>query len=123
MAYPFVLVEDPALDRQRQAQENPYYILRRYGFWQREFSYQHSGASDLTESKQTTVGLTAAATATVKDTASIGHRRRLVRPPRLRRIPHRNDQQRADGHQHPRGGQESLRSKRRSSGRTTPANG
>ena len=71
MAYPFVLVDDPALDRQRQAQENPYYILRRYGFWQREYSYEHSGAADLTESKQTTVGLTTTDAATVEDTASI----------------------------------------------------
>ena len=71
MAYPFVLVHDPAYDRRRQARENPYYILRRYGFWQREYSYEHGGAADLTESKQTTVGLTTTDAATVEDTASI----------------------------------------------------
>jgi hypothetical protein len=71
MAYPFVLVHDPLYSRRRQAQENPYYILRRYGFWKREYSYEHSGASDLTKTKQTTVGLTTTAAATVEDTASI----------------------------------------------------
>jgi hypothetical protein len=71
MAYPFVLVHDPAYDRRRQAQKHPYYILRRYGFWQREYSYEHGGASDLTETQQTTVGLTTTAAATVEHTASI----------------------------------------------------
>jgi hypothetical protein len=71
MAYPFVLVHDPAYDRRRQAQENPYYILRRYGFWQREYSYEHSGASDYTKTKQTTVGLIDTDGTTVEETASI----------------------------------------------------
>jgi hypothetical protein len=71
MAYPFVLVHDPALGRQRQAQENPYYILRRYGFWQREYSYEHSGAADFNMSEQTTVGLTTTDTGAVERTASI----------------------------------------------------
>lgn len=71
MAYPFVLVHDPYYDRQRQAQEYPYYILRRKGFWQREYSYEHGGAGDFNMSEQTTVGLTTTAAATVEHTASI----------------------------------------------------
>jgi Insecticidal Crystal Toxin, P42/Ricin-type beta-trefoil lectin domain-like len=71
MAYPFVLVDDPALDRQRQAQENPYYILRRYGFWQREYSYEHGGAAELAVIEQTTVGLTTTDASEVEKTASI----------------------------------------------------
>ena len=71
MAYPFVLVHDPAYDRRRQARENPYYILRRYGFYQREYSYEHGGAADLIKRKETTVGLTTTDAADVEDTASI----------------------------------------------------
>ncbi len=33
MAYPYPLVKDSAFGPQRQARENPYYILRRYGHW------------------------------------------------------------------------------------------
>jgi hypothetical protein len=71
MAYPFPLVRDPAFDRRRQAQENPYYILRRYGYWERVYSYEHGGASDYTHREETTVGLTTTNGRTVEDTTSI----------------------------------------------------
>ena len=71
MAYPFPLVADSAFARQRQAQENPYYILRRYGYWERVFSYEHGGASDYTHTEETTVGLTTTNARTVEDTTSI----------------------------------------------------
>lgn len=71
MAYPFPLVRDPAYDRKRQAQENPYYILRRYGYWERVYSYEHGGASNYTRRETTTVGLTTTNARTVEDTTSI----------------------------------------------------
>ncbi|MEU4930734.1 hypothetical protein AB0G54_30245 [Streptomyces yokosukanensis] len=71
MAYPFPLVRDPAYDRRRQAQDNPYYILRRYGFWERVYSYEHGGASDYTHTEETTVGLTTTNARTVEETTSI----------------------------------------------------
>ena len=71
MAYPFPFVADPAFGRQRQAQENPYYILRRFGFWERVFSYEHGGASDYRHREETTVGLTTTNARTVEDTTSI----------------------------------------------------
>ncbi|MFJ9713357.1 RICIN domain-containing protein [Streptomyces sp. NPDC101234] len=71
MAYPFPLVKDPAYDLRRQAKESPYYILRRYGFWERVFSYEHGGASDYTHTEKTTVGLTTTDAKTVENTTSI----------------------------------------------------
>ncbi|GAA1911347.1 RICIN domain-containing protein [Streptantibioticus ferralitis] len=71
MAYPFPLVKDSAFDRQRQARENPYYILRRYGYWERVYSYEHGGASDYTHTEKTTVGLTTANARTVEETTTI----------------------------------------------------
>lgn len=71
LAYPFPLVNDPAYDRRRQAQENPYYILRRYGYWERVYSYEHGGASNYTHTDKTTVGLTTTNARTVEDTTNI----------------------------------------------------
>lgn len=71
MAYPFPLVRDPAYNRQRQARENPYYILRRYGYWERVYSYEHGGASDYTHTEETTVGLTTTNARTVEETTTI----------------------------------------------------
>ncbi|MDF3287738.1 RICIN domain-containing protein [Streptomyces silvisoli] len=71
MAYPFPLVKDSAHDRQRQARENPYYFLRRYGYWERVYSYEHGGASDYTHSEETTVGLTTSNARTVEETTTI----------------------------------------------------
>ncbi|MGW7064758.1 RICIN domain-containing protein [Streptomyces sp. NPDC054904] len=71
MAYPFPLVKDPAYDPKRQSQENPYYILRRYGYWERVYSYEHGGASNYTHREVTTVGLTTTNAKTVEDTTSI----------------------------------------------------
>ena len=39
----FPLVNDPALSRARQAQENPYYVLKRHGYWPNVYYYEHSG--------------------------------------------------------------------------------
>ncbi|MER7989052.1 RICIN domain-containing protein [Streptomyces noursei] len=71
MAYPFPLVRDPALDRRRQARENPYYILRRFSFWERVYSYEHSGASNYTHADSTTVGLTSTDSQAVQETVGI----------------------------------------------------
>ncbi|MFH9298309.1 RICIN domain-containing protein [Streptomyces sp. NPDC017520] len=71
MAYPFPLVRDPANDRRRQARENPYYILRRFSFWERVYSYEHSGASNYTHTDSTTVGLTRTDSQAVQKTTGI----------------------------------------------------
>ncbi|MFC3983099.1 RICIN domain-containing protein [Streptosporangium jomthongense] len=69
-AYPFPLITDQAYDRRRQAQLNPYYILRRYGYWRRVFQYEHGGASEYTEKQTTHVGLTSLNSEQVEKTTS-----------------------------------------------------
>ncbi|MEU1736479.1 RICIN domain-containing protein [Streptosporangium sp. NPDC020145] len=69
-AYPFPVITDQAYDRRSQAQRNPYYILRRYGYWNRVFQYEHGGASELTEKQTTHVGLTSLNSTQVEETTS-----------------------------------------------------
>ncbi len=71
MAYPFPLVRDPAYSRERQARENPYYILRKFGFWTKVFFYDHGGASEYTHRETTRVGLTTTNSTTVEHTTGI----------------------------------------------------
>lgn len=70
-AYPFVFVRDESYSRQRQAKENPYYILRKYGYWTRVFFHEHSGASEYTRTEGVTVGLTSKEAKSVEETTSI----------------------------------------------------
>ncbi|MEU1737643.1 RICIN domain-containing protein [Streptosporangium sp. NPDC020145] len=69
-AYPFPLITDQAYDRQRQAQRNPYYILRKYGYWKRVYQYEHGGASEYTEKQKAHVGLTSLNSTQVEETTS-----------------------------------------------------
>ncbi|MFF9645308.1 RICIN domain-containing protein [Kitasatospora aureofaciens] len=71
MAYPFPLVTDPAYSRERQARENPYYIMRKYGYWTKVYYYEHGGASEYTHKETTRVGLTSSSSTTVEETTSI----------------------------------------------------
>ncbi|MBK3584983.1 RICIN domain-containing protein [Streptomyces sp. MBT57] len=71
MAYPFPLVRDPAYSRERQSRENPYYILRKFGFWTKVFFYDHGGASEYTHEETTRVGLTTTNATTVENTTGI----------------------------------------------------
>lgn len=55
---PFPIVNDDVLSLSRRAKENPYYVLKRYGYWRNVYSYDHSGASSFTRERDVTVGLT-----------------------------------------------------------------
>ncbi|MEU1550941.1 RICIN domain-containing protein [Nocardia sp. NPDC005745] len=66
---PYILVDDG--DRSWQSQNNPYYILRRYGHWKRVFYYEHAGNSEYTEKQATTVGLTTSNSSTIERTVGM----------------------------------------------------
>ncbi|GGW94643.1 hypothetical protein [Streptomyces noursei] len=66
---PYVLVQDG--DRLSQSRNNSYYVLRRYGYWQRVFYYEHAGNSEWTETRITTVGLTTRNEQTIERTVSM----------------------------------------------------
>ncbi|GGU10727.1 RICIN domain-containing protein [Streptomyces lateritius] len=68
---PFPLVNDPVLTRPRQAQENPYYVLKRFGYWRNVYYYEHSGASSYTKAETVTVGLTTSNSKQVEHTAGV----------------------------------------------------
>jgi Insecticidal Crystal Toxin, P42/Ricin-type beta-trefoil lectin domain-like len=68
---PFPLVKDPVLNRRRQAQENPYYVLKRFGYWRNVYYYDHSGASAFTQKKEVTIGLTTSNAKQVEETAGV----------------------------------------------------
>ncbi|MER7129816.1 RICIN domain-containing protein [Streptosporangium saharense] len=69
-AYPFPFIADASYNRPRQGRENPYYILRRYGYWKRVYYYQHGGASEYVEEKKVGVGLTSRNSTQVEETTS-----------------------------------------------------
>ncbi|WP_433403818.1 RICIN domain-containing protein [Streptomyces sp. CA-146814] len=56
MAVPFFTIADAT--RQWQIDNSPYYIIKRYGYYQKVFFYEHSGTSDVTKTKKVTFGLT-----------------------------------------------------------------
>ncbi|MFE6848251.1 RICIN domain-containing protein [Streptomyces sp. NPDC057686] len=68
---PFPFINDPVLTRPRQAQENPYYVLKRFGYWRNVYYYEHSGASSYTKSETVTVGLTTSNSKQVEHTAGV----------------------------------------------------
>ncbi|MFE0582924.1 hypothetical protein [Streptomyces sp. NPDC058874] len=68
---PCPLVTDPALGQARKAQESPYYLLKRYGFYKVVSSYDHSGQIPKTESQGTTVGMSATNAREVESTTGI----------------------------------------------------
>jgi hypothetical protein len=55
VAVPFLMINDR--DRVWQANHSSYYIISRYGYWDRVFFYEHSETSTLMESQETTVGV------------------------------------------------------------------
>ncbi|MFD0374366.1 hypothetical protein [Streptomyces sp. NPDC127112] len=68
---PFPFINDPVLSRARQGQENPYYVLKRYGSWRNVYYYEHSGASAYTKEEEVTVGVTTSNTKEVEHTAGV----------------------------------------------------
>ncbi|MFI5621137.1 RICIN domain-containing protein [Streptomyces sp. NPDC051567] len=70
-AVPFPLVQDPALSRDRQAQESPYYLLKRHGYWSLVYYFEHSGSSEYTKSQEVKVGLTTTNSREVESTVGI----------------------------------------------------
>ncbi|MEU9891432.1 RICIN domain-containing protein [Sphaerisporangium sp. NPDC051011] len=69
-AYPFPFITDQSYNRQRQGRENPYYILRRYGYWKRVYYYEHGGASQHEKKETTYVGLSSRNSTEVEETTS-----------------------------------------------------
>ncbi|MFR9796891.1 hypothetical protein ACL02U_13435 [Streptomyces sp. MS06] len=69
---PFLLVNDGGVDqRPWQSETNPYYLLKRFGYWEQVFYYEHSGNSEYTEKQTTTLGLTTGNQHTIEETVSI----------------------------------------------------
>ncbi|KIZ17004.1 RICIN domain-containing protein [Streptomyces natalensis] len=56
-AVPFA-VQDGGGSAADQSRNNPYLIIKRYGYWDQVFFYEHAGNSEHEEIKETTVGLT-----------------------------------------------------------------
>ncbi|MEU0127252.1 RICIN domain-containing protein [Streptomyces sp. NPDC006289] len=71
VAMPFILVQDTAVPRERQASETPYYFLKRYGYWALAYYFEHSGASAYTKTQGVTVGLTTSNSQQVQNTTGI----------------------------------------------------
>ncbi|MFE0422182.1 hypothetical protein [Streptomyces sp. NPDC058953] len=68
---PSPLVSDPALGQARKAQESPYYLLKRYGFYKIVYFYDHSGQVNKKESQSVTVGLSTTNAREVETTTGI----------------------------------------------------
>ncbi|HUR08012.1 MAG TPA: RICIN domain-containing protein [Nonomuraea sp.] len=69
VAMPYFAVKDSS--SQWQLQNSPYYILKRYGYWQHVFYYEHAGTHQKVERKQETVGLITNNAKTVEETSGI----------------------------------------------------
>ncbi|MFC8094701.1 RICIN domain-containing protein [Streptomyces sp. NPDC057301] len=69
LAVPFFTIGDSS--PQWQVDNSPYYILKRYGYWQKVFFYEHPGTSKVTKTKKVTVGLTTSTGKTVEETTGI----------------------------------------------------
>ncbi|GGU30037.1 RICIN domain-containing protein [Streptomyces violascens] len=69
LAVPFFTIGDSS--PQWQVDNSPYYILKRYGYWQKVFFYEHPGTSRVTKTKKVTVGLTTSTGKTVEETTGI----------------------------------------------------
>ncbi|MFB4274221.1 MULTISPECIES: RICIN domain-containing protein [unclassified Nonomuraea] len=68
---PAPLVSDPSLDKTRQAQTSPYYLLKRYGFYKRVYYYEHGGGVRQLRSEEVTVGMTTTNALEVENTTTI----------------------------------------------------
>ncbi|WP_326822775.1 RICIN domain-containing protein [Streptosporangium sp. NBC_01756] len=68
---PAPLISDPSLDKTRQAQTSPYYLLKRYGFYKRVFYYEHSGTRRDLKSTEVVVGMTTTNSLEVENTTTI----------------------------------------------------
>ncbi|GAA2208299.1 hypothetical protein GCM10009850_037570 [Nonomuraea monospora] len=71
VALPFVMVADPALPRERQSAESPYYLLSRYGYWKLVYFFEHGGASEYTKTQEVRVGLSTTNAKEVESTVGI----------------------------------------------------
>ncbi|MFD4658219.1 hypothetical protein ACFWP2_21625 [Kitasatospora sp. NPDC058444] len=69
VAVPFPLVTDTMGGGVGwQVANSPYYVLKRYGYWDRQFYYEHTEASSDTYTTKVTFGLTSSDTETVSKT-------------------------------------------------------
>ncbi|MEV3898295.1 RICIN domain-containing protein [Streptomyces anulatus] len=69
VAVPFPLVSDSMGGGVKwQVDNTPYYILKRYGYWDRQFYYEHTSASADTYTTKATFGLTSSDSETVSKT-------------------------------------------------------
>ncbi|MFJ5092660.1 hypothetical protein [Streptomyces sp. NPDC088557] len=72
---PSALIHDPGFEgprmEQEQAQQSPWYFVRRYGFYRIGYYYDHSGTSAVTEEKTVTFGLTRTDASSVEETTGI----------------------------------------------------
>ncbi|MEV6443659.1 hypothetical protein, partial [Amycolatopsis sp. NPDC051716] len=67
---PFPMVRDER-GSSWQTRHNPYYLLRRYGFWKLVLYYEHSGAILREEQHEISVGLTTNNAATIEHTLGV----------------------------------------------------
>ncbi len=67
---PFPLVRDTH-DTPWQSHNNPYYLLRRYGYWQRVLYYNHDGKEIVEAKEEVTIGLTTSNSSTIERTVGV----------------------------------------------------
>lgn len=67
---PCVLVQGDHNPRWR-VEHSPWYVLRRFGYWQLVFFYEHSGGSEFIEEQSVTFGLTSGDQKTIDQTTGI----------------------------------------------------
>jgi hypothetical protein len=68
---PFLTVSDPAVPRDRQATDNPYYVLSRHGYWSLGYYDEDDGVSQRTSADKVQVGLTTGNASAVQSTVGI----------------------------------------------------
>ncbi|MEV7121250.1 RICIN domain-containing protein [Kitasatospora griseola] len=66
---PFFAIKDSS--PQWQLENSTYYVLKRYGYWQQVYFYEHSGTHEKVETKKETVGLVTNNARAVESTTSI----------------------------------------------------
>lgn len=69
LAVPFFTIADSTRDW--QIAYSPYYIVKRYGYRQQVYFYEHAGTSAVAKEKTVAVGLTTSSARTVEDTTGI----------------------------------------------------
>ncbi|MEV7805525.1 hypothetical protein AB0O28_21510 [Microbispora sp. NPDC088329] len=71
VAIPFLAINEPGKDTTWQAKHSPYYIVRRYGYWQQVLYYEHAGNSNYTKTEEAYIGLTTRNAQVVEETTNI----------------------------------------------------